>query len=230
MGHEQTSSLLYLAEIVHWVALAFMGTVYTMRLFWILKFKAGKDRQAPGERFGNTTIYPALYSLANVAMPGKMESTRENYGFWMNFVLFHVCAFSGIFFAIISSAYPPFVHHKFIAFYFLLIFVGGFFIGLYRVIRRIKSPVLRLVSSPDDYFAMSTLTVWFALGVFAVSYILGWVENVNWMVAFYFVTSFFLFYVPFSKISHYLYYPFTRYYIGKTLGHRGSMPAHSNNG
>ncbi len=37
-------------------------------------------------------------------------------------------------------------------------------------------------------------------------------------------TSFFLIYVPFSKISHYLYYPFTRYWIGKTLGHRGSMP------
>ena len=37
-------------------------------------------------------------------------------------------------------------------------------------------------------------------------------------------TSFFLIYVPFSKISHYLYYPFTRYWLGKTLGHRGSMP------
>jgi hypothetical protein len=30
--------------------------------------------------------------------------------------------------------------------------------------------------------------------------------------------------VPFSKISHYLYYPFTRYYLGKTLGRRGVYP------
>jgi hypothetical protein len=30
--------------------------------------------------------------------------------------------------------------------------------------------------------------------------------------------------VPFSKISHYLYYPFTRYWLGRSLGHRGSMP------
>jgi hypothetical protein len=37
-------------------------------------------------------------------------------------------------------------------------------------------------------------------------------------------TSFFLVYVPFSKISHYLYYPFTRYWLGKALGHRGSYP------
>ena len=38
------------------------------------------------------------------------------------------------------------------------------------------------------------------------------------------LTAFFLFYVPFSKISHYIFYPFTRWYLGKTLGHRGVYP------
>jgi cytochrome d ubiquinol oxidase subunit I len=38
------------------------------------------------------------------------------------------------------------------------------------------------------------------------------------------LTAFFLVYVPFSKISHYLYYPFTRYYFGKSMGHRGVFP------
>ena len=225
MEHADGSALLFTAEIIHWVALAFMGTVYTLRLFWMFKWNPGKDRQAPAEKYGDTTLYPAFYSLANVAMPGKMESTRDNFSFWLNFVIFHICAFSGIFFAIISSAYRPFVEVKVIALYFLMIFAVGFLVGIYRVIRRIRSPVLRLVSSPDDYFAMGTLTVWFFLGIFAVGFVMGWVENVNYMVAFLFVTSFFLVYVPFSKISHYLYYPFTRYYIGKTLGHRGSLPA-----
>lgn len=230
MGHGETSSLLFLAEMVHWVALAFMGIVYTMRLFWMLKWNPGKDRQAPGEKFGDQTLYPAFYSLANVAMPGKMESTRDNMGFWANFVVFHICAFSGIFFAIISSIAPDFVKITVVSLYFMTIFIVGFFVGIYRVARRIKSPVLRLVSSPDDYFAMGTLTVWFGLGIFAVSYLMGLARSVNWLVAFLFVTSFFLIYVPFSKISHYLYYPFTRYYIGKTLGHRGSLPARTNKG
>ena len=44
------------------------------------------------------------------------------------------------------------------------------------------------------------------------------------MLTFFLLTAFFLIYVPFSKISHYLYYPFTRYWLGKTLGHRGSLP------
>jgi hypothetical protein len=44
------------------------------------------------------------------------------------------------------------------------------------------------------------------------------------VVAYLYLTSFFLLYVPFSKISHYLYYPFTRWWLGKALGHRGSFP------
>jgi hypothetical protein len=43
-------------------------------------------------------------------------------------------------------------------------------------------------------------------------------------IVYLYLTSFFLLYVPFSKISHYLYYPFTRIYIGRALGHRGSYP------
>ncbi len=43
-------------------------------------------------------------------------------------------------------------------------------------------------------------------------------------IAYLYLTSYFLLYVPFSKISHYLYYPFTRTYIGRALGHRGSYP------
>jgi nitrate reductase gamma subunit len=102
---------------------------------------------------------------------------------------------------------------------------GALLVSIIRIFRRFISSVLRLISSPDDYFALFTLTVWFALGVPAVASMVGIVEGEIFLVAYLFATSFFLVYVPFSKISHYLYYPFTRYYIGKTLGHRGSMPA-----
>ena len=48
--------------------------------------------------------------------------------------------------------------------------------------------------------------------------------SLTYIVLYLYLTSFFLLYVPFSKISHYLYYPFTRWYLGKALGHRGSFP------
>jgi len=45
-----------------------------------------------------------------------------------------------------------------------------------------------------------------------------------WLLAYFFLATFFLFYVPFSKISHYICWPFMRYYMGKHFGHRGVYP------
>jgi hypothetical protein len=44
------------------------------------------------------------------------------------------------------------------------------------------------------------------------------------LMIYFLLTALFLIYVPFSKISHYLYYPFTRYYFGRTMGYRGVYP------
>jgi nitrate reductase gamma subunit len=81
---------------------------------------------------------------------------------------------------------------------------------------------MRAISSPDDYFSLMLLTVWFLFGVLAAPNDVAGGEGV--LLTFFLLTAFFLVYVPFSKISHYLYYPFTRYYLGRTLGHRGVFP------
>jgi nitrate reductase gamma subunit len=95
-------------------------------------------------------------------------------------------------------------------------------VGVLRIIRRVRDPYMRAISSPDDHFSLWLLTVWFFFAFLSVpnSTAMG-----EWHLLTYFVlTAFFLVYVPFSKISHYLYYPFTRYYLGKTLGFRGVFP------
>jgi nitrate reductase gamma subunit len=216
------SSALHTAEIVHWFALAFMGVVYTIRLFWLLKFKAGKDRQKPGD-LGNTTNGPALYSLANVAMPWAMESTRKHVGFWISFVLFHLGVAAGIFLAVLSGLNRAFFEVPVVANIILAILGLAFLVGVYRILRRFGRPVLRLISTPDDYFAVITITVWLGTGLLGQAHIAGHLANETFLVVFLYTTAFFLAYVPFSKISHYLYYPFIRWYLGKTLGHRGSL-------
>lgn len=224
MEHAEASGLLNVAEVVHWVALAIMGLVYTIRLFWLFRFKAGRDRQLPGEKYGDTSVYPALYSLGNVAMPWLMESTRNNIPFYLSFVIFHVGVAAGIFFAVVGSAYRPLVEIPAVAYALMVLIGAAFLVSVGRIVRRLARPVLRLISTPDDYFCLITLTVWFGLGVPAVAHVVGLFGGEGYLVAYLFATSFFLIYVPFSKISHYLYYPFTRYWIGRTLGHRGSMP------
>ena len=99
---------------------------------------------------------------------------------------------------------------------------AAFLVGCGRIIRRIGSKYLRAISSPDDYFSLLLLTVWFGFAFFAVPNSTAEGEGV--LLTYFILTAFFLIYVPFSKISHYLYYPFTRYWFGKSMGHRGTYP------
>ena len=215
----------HLIEIIHWGALGFMGLVYTIRLFWVFSFKAGRDRQLPGEH-GTTGLGPAIYSMANVAMPWAMESTRKGFGFYLSFIVFHLGVVAGIFLAFVSSLNRPLMEMPAVANAFMVILGLAFLVGLVRILRRMVVPVMRLISTPDDYFSVIMLTGWFLCGTLAQAHLAGLLESQWFMVLFLAATSFFLIYVPFSKISHYLYYPFTRYWIGKTLGYRGSIPAH----
>ncbi len=222
MHAEEGVSLYYIAEVVHWAALAFMALVYAGRLIWLFSWKAGRDRQYATGRGSSGLAVPA-YSLLNVAMPWGMESTRKGYTFYVSFVVFHLGVTAGIFLAFVSSLYRPLMEMQVVAMFFVATIGAAFLVSIGRIVRRFTLPHIRLISTPDDHFALFTLTVWFALGVAAQAHLAGWLVSQGWMIAYLFMTSFFLVYVPFSKISHYLYYPFTRFWIGKTLGHRGSM-------
>ena len=101
----------------------------------------------------------------------------------------------------------------------------AFVVAVGRMIRRIANPVMRLISTPDDYFSLLLLTVWFAFAFLAVPNDISGGEGI--MLTYFIMTAFFLIYVPFSKISHYLYYPFTRFWLGKTMTHRGVFPSGS---
>ena len=219
-------SSLHTAEVVHWIALCIMGVVYTTRILWLLNYKAGKDRSVANQSGRTSAKRGAYYSLANVAMPWSMESTRRGKLFYASFVLFHLGVVAGIALAFISTLSPAFVAKPVVAYTFGTLIGGAFLVAVGRMIRRLTVPHMRLISTPDDYFSLFMLTCWFALGTMTQAFIAGCslFTSVNLLIGYLYLTSFFLLYVPFSKISHYLYYPFTRWYIGKALGHRGSLP------
>jgi len=217
------SSTLSLAHMLHNIALAVMALIYTIRLFWILRFKAAQERQARTGRLDTSRAKGAAYSMLNIFMPWGMESTRKKPFFYLQFGIFHI----GVVAAISLSgviAHAPWLLTDFPILVTLYQVACGAAcaVGVLRIIRRVSSPVMRLISTPDDYFAVTLLTVWFGVAAVAAPNNLSGGETIQ--LVFYFMTTFFLLYVPFSKISHYLYYPFTRYYLGKTLGHRGVFP------
>jgi nitrate reductase gamma subunit len=195
------------------IALLFMAIVYLLRLRWLLKFKAGKERQPKTGLPGTSMKKGILYSWASIFMPWAMESTRTRFFIYLQFALFHVGVTLAITLSFIIPYAPGFLEIPLVAPVFQVLMGLACLIGLMRIIRRAGDKYMRAISAPDDYFSLILLTIWFFFATFSVPNNGGTIQ-----LAYFLLTAFFLIYVPFSKISHYLYYPFTRYYFGKTMG------------
>ena len=209
------------ANIAH-LMLIVMAVIYSIRIWWLLKFPLGRDRQG---RTGNVNTSPTkgiLYSWVNIAMPWAMESTRKHFLIYLQFVTFHLGVVAAIGLSFIIPFTPGLLTVSSIVIIMQVIIGAACLVGVIRMVRRLSSKYLRAISTPDDYFSLLLLTVWFFFAAFSVDIHNNANETI--LLIYFYMTAFFLLYVPFSKISHYLYYPFTRYYFGKTMGYRGVYP------
>jgi nitrate reductase gamma subunit len=200
------------------VALLFLASVYVFRILWILRFEPTRERTRPAgsKREG------IAYSLLSISMPWSMEALRKKPGFYVQFLIFHLGVTAAIAATFIIPYRPELFRTKAVVLLFQIIIGAAFVVGLMRLRRRLRNPAVRLISTPDDYFSLILMILYFAAAVLAVP---NRFPAAEWtLVLFFGLTAFFLVYVPFSKISHYLYYPFARYVLGKTLGHRGVFP------
>jgi nitrate reductase gamma subunit len=217
-----SETLHFAAHTLQEVALGIMAVVYTIRLIWLFRFKGGKERQPETGLPGTTKAKGIMYSWLNVAMPWAMESTRRNFFMYLQFVVFHVGVVAAIGLSFVIPYFPQLLTYYFVVIGLQISIGAACAVGLMRIVRRVASPVMRKISSPDDYFSLILLTTWFFFAFLAVPNSLENGETI--MLVYFILTAFFLIYVPFSKISHYLYYPFTRYWFGKSMGYRGIYP------
>jgi nitrate reductase gamma subunit len=217
-----TSPLLHFAEDeLQLIALLFMATVYALKIRWILRFPAGGDRQAPGNaRTDGPT--GAKRSLLSIAMPWAMGSTRQHPFLYAQFVVFHLGVAASILMSFVIPYAPGLIRGPALIAMLQALFALAALVGIIRLIRRLTDIYVRSISSPDDYFSMVLLIVWLVVSALAAPNRRELSEGP--LLAYFFLTAFFLIYVPFSKISHYIYYPFARWYLGRTLGHRGVYP------
>lgn len=219
---ERSAFLEFAQDQLQIAALAFMAVVYTYRIYWLTRFKAAKDRQPMVQSGYTGPLKGAFYSLGTIAMPWAMESTRTNPLFWIQFALFHIGVAAAIVLSFVIPYGPSLLERAEVVRCFQVFIGAAFLVGCYRIVRRIASPVMRAISTPDDYFSLCLLTVWFFFAVLSAP---NDVSKGEWpLLTFFLLTAFFLVYVPFSKISHYLYYPFMRFYLGRSLGYRGVYP------
>jgi nitrate reductase gamma subunit len=219
----ETSPLLHFAEdTLQIFALSFMAVVYALKVRWILRFPAARDRQAPADSGVTDARTGALWSIGAIAMPWSMESYRKHPLLYGQFAVFHLAVAASIAMSFLIPYWPHLIEGRGAVLGLQAVFAAGVLAGLLRLVRRVRSPHMRLISSPDDHFSLVLLIVWLGFSFLAAPNDRQAGEFP--LLAYFFLTAFFLIYVPFSKISHYVYYPFARFYLGRTLGHRGVYP------
>ncbi len=205
-----------LMDEVQIAALLFMAVVYALKIRWVLSYKAGKERTPSRGDTGKAI----RYAYTTVAMPWELPSTRKHWFRWVEFAIFHVAVATAIGVTFVMPYWPKAIASPPVVSTLQAVFGLGLLAALSRLGRRIADPSMRAITSPDDAFSLIMLACWLGAGVLAAPQ-----TSEPALIAFFGLTAFFLVYVPFSKISHYIYWPFIRYYIGKHLGHRGVYPA-----
>jgi hypothetical protein len=209
--HQQ--GLQFLMEEIQYAALAFMALLFLAKVIWMMKRPSVLDK---AHLKGDPAI-GAVMSLGNIFMPLAMESTRIHWLLYVEFSVFHI----SVALAILSTFLIPLkviLPGDMISQAIAVSLAFGFTAGVRRFIRRLTVPEIRLISSKDDYFAIAIMDLFFLSGIWALT---TGREQALWI--FFILTTFLLVYVPFSKISHYIAYPFSRWYYGVNFGGRGVL-------
>jgi len=218
MPIEVSDTTRFIMDELQIAALLFMAVVYALKIRWILSFKAGRERTpARGEHARGIR-----YAFTTLALPWELIGTREHPVRYVEFALFHIGVAVAITLTLVMPYWPAAAGTPAVVVALQAVFALGALIALSRLMRRIVSPAVRAISAPDDYFSLAMLAAWLTAGVLAAPQ-----TSEPALIAFFGMTAFFLVYVPFSKISHYIYWPFIRYYMGKHFAHRGVYPPKS---
>ena len=158
------------------IALVFMAIVYALRVRWLLKFKAGKERQLKTGSPDTSRRKGILYSWANIMMPWAMESTRTKMFIYIQFALFHIGVVAAIGLSFIIPYAPSVLAIPYMV-TIIQVFTGlACLIGISRMIRRVSGKHMRAISTPDDYFSLILLTVWFFFTTLSVPNNGGWIQ------------------------------------------------------
>lgn len=210
-----TEPLLHFVEYeLQAIALAWMAIIYTIKAIQLSKLPMPWEKEVQKGNPGKGV----RRSYASIFMPWAVESSRNHLTRWALFAIYHVGCLVAIVNTFTFTFAPGFMSQP-IRILFAVLIAPAIPIGFIKLIRRISRPEIRLISTPDDFFSLASLQLFFFAAVMALLF-----NTPFWRLSYYIITALFLFYVPFSKISHYVYFFFARFLTGKRYGWRGIIP------
>ena len=198
-------------HLTHEIGTAILVFLYLLRLVVLLRRRRARDLASNPK---GTVWRGTLDALVTIVVPWKMESTRKHWVRYVEFAAFHAGVFANIALSFVL-AYAPGVLSRPVRGVTFALLGAALGAGGLRLYRRAARPDMRAISTPDDYIALGMVLLFLVTGLLSL---VGWGPGT---IAYFVVAALFLVYEPFSKIRHYIYYPFARYFYGATAGRRG---------
>jgi hypothetical protein len=162
----------------------------------------------------SSPAHGVFWSFTIGMLPWKKESARIHWVAYIRGAIFHICIFLGAVLLLISPwlADIPQWLHSIIA----LIMAIGAVMGLTGFWIRWRDPVMRLLSTPDDYAALGLTTLFLAASAAAA-------QAAELVPVFWIISGVILAYIPFGKLRHFIYFFYSRAFLGLVFGRRGVL-------
>jgi nitrate reductase gamma subunit len=168
------------------------------------------DLSRPRGSAGRGVLYAFTLGMA----PWEKESTRKHWVAYLRGIFFHLgtfAAYAVVFLAPFRETLLPPARWLLLA-----LTLAGTVFGFTGILMRYLGKNERVLSTPDDYFAVFLTALFGALAFAALL-------TASVLPAFYLVTALLSVYVPFGKIRHCIYFFYSKFFFGKSFGHRGVL-------
>jgi hypothetical protein len=146
--------------------------------------------------------------------PWAKESARMHWVAYLRGVILHIAIFASIAY-LIATPWLTQIPEP-LRLWLAALFAVGAILGLAGFGIRLAEPTMRLLSTPDDYFALALTTLFMAFAAMS-AYATGYLP-VFWAIA-----GITMAYAPFGKLRHFIYFFYVRVFLGLVFGRRGVL-------
>ncbi len=196
-------------QIAALVAFIFCLTVSLYHLVRVIRLGRPVDYATPA----GSIPEGVRYSFTSGMNPKKKESAFLHLPTYLGGIIYHIGIFVSILLFFILMIFPASALHPVFLIAAVIPAAGGL-AGTALLVKRALKPMLRHLSTPDDYISNILVTLFQITLVIAIV-----VPALMWL---FFIASLFLWvYFPAGKLKHAIYFFAARYYLGWFFGSRG---------
>lgn len=202
-----------LAIVAAWVVLGGAAIF----LSGILAILVAAQRQPYNAELAPTKGSPAkgvIWSFTSGMAPWAKESARIHWIAYVRGVIFHIAIFLAAAYLVTTpwlSQMPETLRLS-----MGVLFSAGTIAGLAGFGIRLADPAMRLLSTPDDYFALALTSLFLASAAMST-------HLPDYLPVFWIISGLTMAYAPFSKLRHFIYFFYVRIFLGLTFGRRGAL-------